>query len=143
MSNEHTPLWSDSEIRERTRKKLPETGNALHISDGAWDKMTHDALLQVAKEMRQDYQAELAALRARIVELEVQLHESERSWTVSTAKYRKYKAKELLVHYFKLVMNRSGVGWDWDNELEINDIVDLIVEAAVLEATTPKEQPHE
>jgi hypothetical protein len=132
MSNEHTPLWGDERINS-------EWDRQVETSVIAKSGHAFDLILTV----RDDYQAELAALRARIVELEVQLHESERSWTVSTAKYRKYKAKELLVHYFKLVMNRSGVGWDWDNELEINDIVDLIVEAAVLEATTPKEQPHE
>lgn len=41
------------------------------------------------------------------------------------------RAKRLLVHYFGTVWPRERFNWDGDNVVEIEEIVDLIIEAAV------------
>lgn len=38
-------------------------------------------------------------------------------------------AKRLLVHYFRVVMERNGGRFDYDNQVEIESIVDAIIEA--------------
>lgn len=43
------------------------------------------------------------------------------------------RAKELLVHYMRLIAKKSGVGWDSDNEYEVAEIVDALIEAAASE----------
>jgi hypothetical protein len=40
-------------------------------------------------------------------------------------------AKRNLVHYFKLVMENSGMHWSSDNEVEIEEIVESIYEDAI------------
>lgn len=44
-------------------------------------------------------------------------------------------AKKLLVHYFKMCAKESGFTWDYDNESEISEIVDLIIDATKEEMT--------
>ena len=44
------------------------------------------------------------------------------------------RAKKLLVHYFRLVMEAATVKFDSDNISEIEEIVDAIIEAADNEA---------
>ncbi len=45
-------------------------------------------------------------------------------------------AKRLLIHYFKMCAKESGFTWDYDNESEISEIVDLIIDAAKDEMTS-------
>lgn len=44
------------------------------------------------------------------------------------------RAGDLLVHYFRTLAMRCGVGWDTDMESEIRDAVRCIIDAAVMEA---------
>lgn len=44
------------------------------------------------------------------------------------------RAKSLLAHYMRLIAKESGVRWDSENDTEVQEIVDLIVEAAAEEA---------
>ena len=46
------------------------------------------------------------------------------------------RAKHLLVHYFRLIAQRADIRWDGDNDAEIEDVVDLIIEAAAERAQT-------
>ena len=38
-------------------------------------------------------------------------------------------AKHLLAHYFKLLFDSQGLRWDYDNQAEIESIVDEIIES--------------
>ena len=49
---------------------------------------------------------------------------------------KRQEAKQLLTHYFTFVQAGSKVNWDYDNQSEIESIVDLIVDAAVDEMTS-------
>ena len=42
---------------------------------------------------------------------------------------KREQAKRLLVHYFRMCAKESGFTWDFDNESEIESIVDLIIDA--------------
>ena len=42
-------------------------------------------------------------------------------------------AKQLLIHYFIMCAKESGFYWDSDNVCEIEEIVDLIIDAAIEE----------
>ena len=44
-------------------------------------------------------------------------------------------AKQYLTHYFKLLFESSGLRWDYDNQAEIEDIVDLIIKAVIDDIT--------
>ncbi|MCC6458802.1 MAG: hypothetical protein IT328_27910 [Caldilineaceae bacterium] len=44
------------------------------------------------------------------------------------------QAKNNLVYYMRLLAKKSGVGWDYDNDCEIETIVDDIIEAAAEQA---------
>lgn len=44
------------------------------------------------------------------------------------------QAKSLLAHYMRLIARQAGVNWDYDNDTEIEIVVDLIIEAAAEEA---------
>lgn len=48
-------------------------------------------------------------------------------------------AKRLLVHYFRLLARKNDIGWDSDNDMEVEQIVDLIVAAAVDEVEARSE----
>lgn len=39
-------------------------------------------------------------------------------------------AKSYMVHYFKVLFERSGINWNEDNESEIESMVEAIVAAA-------------
>jgi hypothetical protein len=47
------------------------------------------------------------------------------------SEYHRRRAKDLLVHYFKVVFERAGIPWDGDNIIEIEQIVDEIIQAAI------------
>lgn len=40
------------------------------------------------------------------------------------------KAKQLLRGYFKMIAEKAGIRWDYENDCEIDWIVKLIIEAA-------------
>ncbi len=42
----------------------------------------------------------------------------------------KAQAKRLLVHYLQTVWKKAGLKWDGDNEVETEEIVDSIIDAA-------------
>lgn len=44
------------------------------------------------------------------------------------------KAKEKLIFYFRQLYEKSGLQWDTDNRVEIIEIVECIIEAAVMKA---------
>lgn len=44
---------------------------------------------------------------------------------------KKEAAKMRIRYYFRLIAKESGINWDWDNDAEVESIVDLIIEAAV------------
>ena len=43
---------------------------------------------------------------------------------------KRAEAKRLLAHYLRTVWERAGLKWDADNQAEVEDIVDLLIEAA-------------
>jgi hypothetical protein len=43
--------------------------------------------------------------------------------------YASDRAKDLLTHYFRLLFNASGLKWDSDNQVEIDQVVDEIIQA--------------
>lgn len=43
------------------------------------------------------------------------------------------RAKRLLVHYFRAIWPREKYNWDNDNVVEIEEIVDLLIDAAIHE----------
>lgn len=62
----------------------------------------------------------------------------------SAEHYKTATAKKLLVHYFRLLANASGVRFDSDNDVEIEAIVDSIVDAVSAPAPTePKKSDGE
>ena len=46
--------------------------------------------------------------------------------------YRR-EAKELLTHYFRLAFEKADVKFDYDNQCEIDTIVDLIFDGVIAE----------
>ncbi len=44
------------------------------------------------------------------------------------------EAKKLMTHYFRLVRSMTATSWSSDNDAELEIMVDLIVEAAVIKA---------
>jgi hypothetical protein len=46
---------------------------------------------------------------------------------------KRQQAKSNLIYYMRLLAKSSGVGWNYENESEIGDIVDLIIDAAIAE----------
>lgn len=44
---------------------------------------------------------------------------------------RKKEAADILVHYFRQVYEKAGLGWSSDNEVEVRGIVDDLVQAAI------------
>ena len=44
------------------------------------------------------------------------------------------QAKSTLTHYMRLIARQAGVNWGYDNDTEIEIVVDLIIEAAAEEA---------
>ncbi|MBN1485311.1 MAG: hypothetical protein JXA37_11380 [Chloroflexia bacterium] len=40
-------------------------------------------------------------------------------------------AKRIFKHYFRLLAEKSGVLWDWENESEIDEAVESLVKAAL------------
>lgn len=53
------------------------------------------------------------------------------------------KAKSLLVHYFRLLARKNDIGWDSDNDTEVEQIVDLIIAAAVEEMQSQSQEDDE
>ena len=49
----------------------------------------------------------------------------------------KQEAINILIHYFRTVFEKVGLKWDYDNEVELQGIVNDIVDAAVLESIEP------
>lgn len=49
------------------------------------------------------------------------------------AKRNRDKALVLAQFYFDLIANRAGIKWDSDNRAEVEEMVDLIIRAAVEE----------
>lgn len=43
------------------------------------------------------------------------------------------RAKRLLTHYLRNLVQLSGNRWDSDNDAEVEDIIDAIIEAAATE----------
>lgn len=43
-------------------------------------------------------------------------------------------AKRALRHYLRMAAEANGLQWSWENDNEVDAIVDLIIEAAVQEA---------
>lgn len=41
----------------------------------------------------------------------------------------KKRAKDLLVHYFRVVFEAADIEWSCDNQTEIEEIIDAIIEA--------------
>ncbi len=41
------------------------------------------------------------------------------------------QAKHLLVHYFRLLFERAGLPFESDNQVELEEIVDSIIQAAI------------
>jgi hypothetical protein len=52
-------------------------------------------------------------------------------------------AKRLLVHYFRLLARKNDIGWDSDNDMEVEQIVDLIIAAAVDEVRVQRDEADE
>jgi hypothetical protein len=46
---------------------------------------------------------------------------------------KRHTAKSTLVHYFRLLFEKSGINWHSDNRVEIEEIIDLIIDAAKAE----------
>jgi hypothetical protein len=47
---------------------------------------------------------------------------------------KKNEAKKLLKHYFRLAVKAAGGKWDYDNDAEIDTLVDYLIDAAVRDA---------
>lgn len=41
----------------------------------------------------------------------------------------RHYAQQILCHYFSLIAERAGIKWDYDNDHEVNGVVDSIIEA--------------
>ena len=48
---------------------------------------------------------------------------------------KRAEAKRYMTHYFRKMAEASGMHWDSDNETEIENLVDLMVDAAKEEMT--------
>lgn len=46
---------------------------------------------------------------------------------------RRPAAKKLLVHYFRTLFKQAGLEFDADNKTEVELIIDLVIEAAIME----------
>ncbi len=51
------------------------------------------------------------------------------------------RAVQLLTHYFELVATRAGIKWHSDNTVEVTEIVDAIIGAAVDEIADCETSP--
>ncbi len=43
------------------------------------------------------------------------------------------KAKELMRHYLRMIAEQSGIDWQWDNNSEVDEMVDCLIDAAAFE----------
>lgn len=43
---------------------------------------------------------------------------------------KREEAKRMMKYYFGLIAKRAGVTWDSDNDVEIEAIIDLIIDAS-------------
>ena len=43
---------------------------------------------------------------------------------------KRQKAKRLAKHYFSLIALEAGVSWSGDNDVEIDELIDAIIDAA-------------
>lgn len=55
---------------------------------------------------------------------------------------KREQARRLLKFYLRQAYTAAGLRWDSDNDSEIDEIVDLIISAAVEESTTPARTPN-
>lgn len=45
------------------------------------------------------------------------------------------RAKRTLIHYMRMMMQEAGLGWNGDNQTEVEGIVEDIINSAALKAT--------
>jgi hypothetical protein len=60
-----------------------------------------------------------------------ELQEHRKTHTPRVSWDRKEHAVKLLTHYLSVAFNRSGAKWEHDNDMEVRELIDAIVEAAV------------
>lgn len=53
---------------------------------------------------------------------------------------KRERAKQILTWYIRLVMDKSGLRYDTDNESELEELVDCIIDAAKEEMTRTMQQ---
>lgn len=46
---------------------------------------------------------------------------------------QRLRAKQLLRHYLRMLAQASGVRWDDENNIEVDDLVDAMIDAAKIE----------